>query len=47
MHRYNNMDHSMLTAMAAADNIMNNVRTKDNIWAINAEKKFHEERSPR
>lgn len=34
MHRYNNMDHSMLTAMTAVDNIINGVKSKDNIWAI-------------
>ncbi len=42
MHRYNNMDHSMLTAMTAVENIINNVKTKDNIWNINAEKNYHE-----
>jgi protoporphyrinogen oxidase len=42
MHRYNNMDHSMLAAMAAADNIARNVRTKDDIWAVNAEEEYHE-----
>lgn len=35
MHRYNNLDHSMLTAMAAVDNIKNGRRTKENIWNIN------------
>ncbi len=34
-HRYNNMDDSMLTAMAAVDNIIHNINTKDNLWAIN------------
>ncbi|MDR2623036.1 MAG: NAD(P)/FAD-dependent oxidoreductase [Methanobrevibacter sp.] len=42
MHRYNNMDHSMLTAMEAVENIINNVKTKDNIWNINSEKNYHE-----
>ena len=42
MHRYNNQDHSMLTAMAAVDNIINGVTTKDNLWTINAEKEYHE-----
>ncbi|MDP2924175.1 MAG: NAD(P)/FAD-dependent oxidoreductase [Candidatus Omnitrophota bacterium] len=42
MHRYNNMDHSMLTAMAAVENIINNIKSKDNIWAINIELKYHE-----
>ena len=44
MHRYNNMDHSMLTAMAAVENIMNDVKTKDNIWNINTEKQYHEKK---
>ena len=42
MHRYNNQDHSMLTARAAVDNIVHHRKTKDNIWNINAEKKYHE-----
>jgi len=32
MHLYNNMDHSILTAMAAVDNIIHGVETKSNIW---------------
>ena len=44
MHRYNNSDHSMLTAMTAVDNIIANVKAKDNIWAINTEQEYHEER---
>jgi len=42
MHRYNNADHSMLSAMAAVDNIIHGVRSKDNIWAVNAEEEYHE-----
>jgi protoporphyrinogen oxidase len=45
MHRYNNMDHSMLTAMTAVENIINNERSKENIWNINAEEEYHEENS--
>ena len=44
MHRYNNMDHSMLTAMTAVKNIKNGVKSKENIWNINAEEKYHEEK---
>lgn len=44
MHRYNNMDHSMLTAMAAVDNIINNITSKDNLWAVNSEEDYHEEK---
>jgi protoporphyrinogen oxidase len=44
MHKYNNQDHSMLTAMTAVENIVNGVTTKDNIWAINTEMDYHEEK---
>lgn len=44
MHRYNNQDHSMLTAMTAVENIINGVKTKDNIWAVNVELEYHEEK---
>jgi len=42
MHRYNNMDHSMLTAIETVKNIMKSIKTKDNIWNINTEKQYHE-----
>ena len=45
MHKYNNQDHSMLTAMTAVDNIANGVTDKDNIWAINTEVEYHEEKA--
>jgi protoporphyrinogen oxidase len=45
MHRYNNQDHSMLTAMAAVDNIKHHVKDKANIWQINTEKDYHESKS--
>lgn len=44
MHRYNNMDHSMLTAMRAVQNIVENSHKKDNIWNINVEKDYGEEK---
>ncbi|MGP8190331.1 MAG: NAD(P)/FAD-dependent oxidoreductase [Methanobacterium sp.] len=44
MHRYNNMDHSMLSAMEAVENIINNVTVKDNIWLVNAEEDYHEDK---
>jgi protoporphyrinogen oxidase len=44
MHRYNNQDHSMLTAMTAVDNIAAGVKTKDNIWAVNTEQEYHEKK---
>ena len=43
-HRYNNMDHSMVTAMETVKNIKNNVTIKDNIWKVNTEKEYHEEK---
>ena len=45
MHRYNNQDHSMLTAMAAVDNIVEGRRDKSNIWQVNTEQDYHESRS--
>jgi protoporphyrinogen oxidase len=45
MHRYNNQDHSMLTAMTAVDNICTGRTTKHNIWEINTEEDYHEDRS--
>lgn len=42
-HRYNNMDHSMLTAMLAVDSILNpEVYKKESIWNVNEEKVYHE-----
>ncbi len=32
----------MMTAMVAVENIMNNVKNKDNIWEINTESEYHE-----
>jgi protoporphyrinogen oxidase len=43
MHKYNNQDHSMLTAITAVDNIVNGLKAKDNIWAVNTEMEYHEE----
>lgn len=42
MHRYNNMDHAMLTAMTAVDNIIEGRRDKSNIWAVNVEEEYLE-----
>jgi len=43
MHRYNNQDHSMLTAMTAVDNIVAGVTDKEGIWQVNTELGYHEE----
>ncbi len=45
MHKYNNQDHSMLTAMTAVDNIIGNVRSRENLWALNTEQEYHEEKA--
>lgn len=41
-HRYNNMDHSMLTAIRAAQAIKEGVTDKHDIWNVNTEKEYHE-----
>jgi protoporphyrinogen oxidase len=43
MHKYNNQDHSMLTAMTAVDNIIAGIEDKENVWSINTEMEYHEE----
>jgi protoporphyrinogen oxidase len=44
MHRYNNQDHSMLAAMTAVDNIAHGCTDKSELWAINTEEEYHEEK---
>ncbi|HEY3707397.1 MAG TPA: NAD(P)/FAD-dependent oxidoreductase [Terracidiphilus sp.] len=44
MHKYNNQDHSMLTAMVAVENIINGVKSKQNLWEINTEQEYHEQK---
>ena len=44
MHRYNNQDHSMLTAMVAVDNIIDGVSSRENLWALNTEQEYQEEK---
>jgi protoporphyrinogen oxidase len=44
MHKYNNQDHSMLTAMTAVDNIAKGITDKSNLWSINTEMEYHEEK---
>lgn len=41
-HRYNNMDHSMLTAMEAVKAIMTGATDKSSLWAVNTEDEYHE-----
>ena len=44
MHRYNNQDHSMLTAKEAARQIATGVVDKAAIWGINVDDEYHEEK---
>ena len=41
LHRYNNSDHSMLTAIRAVENIIHG--TGHDLWAVNVESVYHEE----
>ena len=41
-HRYNNMDHSMVTSFEAVKNIVNDVKDKTNVWNVNTDKEYHE-----
>jgi protoporphyrinogen oxidase len=45
MHKYNNQDHSMLTAMTAVDNLVDGISDKSNIWAVNTEDDYLEAKS--
>jgi hypothetical protein len=40
MHKYNNQDHSMLTAMLAAENVFG---ANHDLWTVNVEQEYHEE----
>jgi len=43
MHRYNNQDHSMYTAMLTVQNIVDGAH--HDIWSVNVEEEYHEEAS--
>ena len=43
MHRYNNQDHSMLTAMLSVENILDG--TEHDVWSVNVEAEYHEEQT--
>ena len=47
MHKYNNQDHSMLTAMIAVDNIAAGITDKSNLWEVNTEMEYHEDKEKR
>ena len=42
MHRYNNQDHSMYTAMLTVENILDG--TDHDVWEVNVEEEYHEEK---
>lgn len=44
-HRYNNMDHSMATSFAAVRGILSGATDKREVWSVNTEKSYHEEKS--
>jgi protoporphyrinogen oxidase len=44
MHKYNNQDHSMLTAMAVVDGLAAGRVDKQALWEINTEQEYHEEK---
>ena len=44
-HRYNNMDHSMLTAIEAVRAIKSGSTDKTDVWNVNTEKEYHEEKT--
>lgn len=41
-HRYNNIDHSMVTSFEAVKNILSGTKDKSNIWSVNTEQEYHE-----
>ena len=43
-HRYNNIDHSMVTSFETVKNILNGNKDKSNIWNVNTEQEYHEEK---
>jgi protoporphyrinogen oxidase len=42
MHKYNNQDHSMYTAMLSVENILDDA--KHDIWSVNVDAEYHEEK---
>ncbi len=46
MHRYNNMDHSVLSGITAVKSILEGDNGKESLWAINTEQDYHEAKTP-
>ena len=44
MHRYNNQDHSMYTAMVTVENLISG--THHDVWEVNVDEEYHEEKAP-
>lgn len=44
MHRYNNMDHSTLAAMKTVDLILGECQDREEVWSVNTESDYHEEK---
>jgi protoporphyrinogen oxidase len=44
MHRYNNMDHSTLAAMKTVDYILGECQNREEIWSVNTDSDYHEEK---
>ncbi len=44
-HRYNNIDHSMVTSFETVKNIISGRKDKSNIWNVNTEQEYHEEKA--
>lgn len=44
MHRYNNMDHSTLAAMKTVDLILGKISNREEVWSVNTESDYHEEK---
>ena len=44
-HRYNNMDHSMATAFEAVYDVTHGVTDRTNVWNVNTEQAYHEEKT--
>ena len=42
-HRYNNMDHSMLTAFNAVESLLSGSGDRASVWGVNTESEYHEE----
>jgi protoporphyrinogen oxidase len=42
MHKYNNQDHAMMTALLAAENVLAGARVYD-VWRVNQDAEYHEE----